>query len=73
MNSGEMLAVKIIEIDRQHTPTPRLCSSRAKRVDKDPEDQAKSRINELKECIRIISMLSSYLGFRVANTVIAEY
>ena len=68
-----MLAVEITENDRQHTLTPRLCSSRAKRVDKDPEDQAKSRIHELKECIRIISMLSSYLGFRVANTFISEY
>ena len=35
MKSEGMLAVKIIEIDRQHTPTPRLCLSRAKRVDKD--------------------------------------
>ena len=57
MNYGEMLAVKIIEINRQHTPTPRLCSSRAKRVEIDPEDQAKSRIYELSECIRIISKL----------------
>ena len=43
-----MLAVKIIEIDRQHTPTPRLCSSRAKGVEKDPEDQAKSGVHELR-------------------------
>ena len=47
MKSEGMLAVKIIEIDRQHTPTPRLSSSRAKRVDKDPEDQAKSRVHVL--------------------------
>ena len=44
MKSKEMLAVKFIEIDRQHTPTPRICSSRAKGVDIDPEDQAKSRV-----------------------------
>ena len=31
MKSEGMLAVKIIEIDRQQTPTPRLCSSRAKK------------------------------------------
>ena len=73
MNSGEMLAVKIIEIDRQHTLTPRLYSSRAKRVRIDPVDQAKSRIQELKECIRIISKLSSYLGFQLANTFTFEY
>ena len=73
MKSEGMLAVKFIEINRQHTPTPRLCSSLAKRVETDPEDPAKSRIHELKECIRIISMLSSYLGFWVANTFIFEY
>ena len=42
-----MLAVKIIEIDRQHTPTPRLCKSRVIGVDIIPEDQAKSRVHEL--------------------------
>ena len=47
MKSEGMLAVKIIEIDRQHTPTPRLCLSRAKGVDKDPEDQAKSGVHVL--------------------------
>jgi len=73
MKSEEILAVKIIEIDRQHTPTHRLCSSRAKRVEIDPEDHAKSKIHELKECIRIISKLSSYLGFQVANTFFFEY
>ena len=46
MKSEGMLAVKIIEIDRQHTPTPRLCSSRAKGVKIDPEDQAKSGVHE---------------------------
>jgi hypothetical protein len=30
MKSGEMLAEKMIEIDRQDAPTPRLCSSQAK-------------------------------------------
>ena len=47
MKSEGMLAVKIIEIDRQHTPTPGLCSSREKGVDKDLEDQAKSGVHEL--------------------------
>ena len=47
MKSEGMLTVKIIEIDRQHTPTPRLCSSQAKGVDKDPEDQAKPRVHVL--------------------------
>ena len=47
MKSEGMLAVKIIKIDRQHTPTPRLCLSRAKGVNKDPEDQAKSGVHEL--------------------------
>ena len=48
MKSEGMLALKIIEIDRQHTPTPRLCSSRAKEVDKVPEDQAKSGVHKLR-------------------------
>ena len=48
MKSEGMLAVKIIEIDRQLTPTPRLCSSRAKGVDKDPENRAKYGVHELR-------------------------
>ena len=48
LKSEGMLAVEITENDRQHTPTPRLCSSRAKRVDIDLEDQGKSRIDELR-------------------------
>ena len=47
MKSEGMLAVEFIKNDRQHTPTPRLCSSQAKRVDIDPEDQAKSRVHEI--------------------------
>ena len=47
MKSEGMLAVKIIKIDRQHTPKPRLCSSQVKGVDKDPEDLGKLRIHEL--------------------------
>ena len=47
MKSEGMLAVEITENDRQHTPTPRLCSSRAKRDKTDPEDQAKSRVHEI--------------------------
>ena len=43
-----MLAVEITENDRQHTPTPRLCSSRAKRVDKDPEDHAKPGVHKIR-------------------------
>ena len=49
---------KIHRDDRQHTPTPRLCSSRAKRVGTDPEDQAKSRVSKDQVCIRVISSLS---------------
>ena len=48
LKSEGMLAVEITENDRQHTPTPRLCSSQAKRVDKDPEDQAKSGVHKLR-------------------------
>ena len=48
MKSEGMLAVEFIENDHQHTPTPRLCSSRAKGVDIDPEDQAKSGVHKLR-------------------------
>ena len=47
LKSEGMLAIEITENDHQHTPTPRLCSSRAKRVETDPEDQAKSRVHEI--------------------------
>ena len=47
LKSEGMLVVEIIENDRQHTPTPRLCTSRAKRVETDPEDQAKSRVHKI--------------------------
>ena len=47
LKSEGMLAVEITENDRQHTPTPRLCSSRAKRVEIDLEDQAKSTVHEI--------------------------
>ena len=47
LKSEGMLAVKITENDRQHTPTPRLCSSRAKKVEIDPEDHAKSRVHKI--------------------------
>ena len=47
LKSEGMLAVEITENDRQHTPTPRLCSTRAKRVEIDPEDQAKSRVHNI--------------------------
>ena len=73
MNSREMLAVKIIEINRQHTPTPRLCSSRAKGVDKDPEDQAKSGVHELRYDKNYFRTFLSYLEFQVANTFIFTY
>ena len=59
MKSGRALAAKIIDIDRQHTPTARLCSPRAIRSKK-----SEAWFHELKECIRFISKLSSYLGFR---------
>ena len=47
LKSEGMLAVEITENDRQHTPTPRLCSSREKRVEIDPEDQAKSMVHKI--------------------------
>ena len=47
LKSEGMLAVEITENDRQHTPTPKLCSSRAKRDETDPEDQAKSRVHKI--------------------------
>ena len=59
MKSGEVLAAKIIDIDRQHTPTARLCSPRAIRSRK-----SEAWFHKLKECIRFISKISSYLGFR---------
>ena len=63
MKSSGALVAKIIDIDRQHIPTARLCSPRAIRSKK-----SEAWFHELKECIRFISKLSSYLGFRVANT-----
>ena len=69
MKSKEMLAVKFVEIDRQHTPTPGLCSFRAKRVDIDPEDQAKSMVHELGMHKGYFKAFPSYLGFWVANVL----
>ena len=48
LKSEGMLTVEITENDRQYTPTPRICSSRAKRVETDPEDQAKSRVHKIR-------------------------
>ena len=59
MKSGGALAAKITDVDRQHTPTARLSSPRAIRSKK-----SEAWYHELKECIRFISKLSSYLGFR---------
>jgi len=47
MKSEEMLAVEFTKNDRQHIPTPRLCSSQAKRVEIDLEDQAESRVHKI--------------------------
>jgi len=47
MKSEGMLAVEITENDHEHTPTPRLCSSQPKRVEIDPEDQAKFRVHKI--------------------------
>ena len=47
LKSEGFLAVEITENDRQHTPTPRLCLSRAKRVETDLEDQAKFRVHKI--------------------------
>ena len=68
MKSGRVLAAKIIDIDRQHTPTAKLCSPRAIRSKK-----SEDWFHELKEYIRFISKLFSYLAFRVANTFTFEY
>ena len=59
MKSGGALAAKITDIDHQHTPTARLCLPRTIRSKK-----SEAWFHELKECIRFISKLSSYLGFR---------
>ena len=59
MKLGGALVAKITDIDRQHTPTARLCSPRAIRSKK-----SEAWFHELKESIRFISKLSSYLGFR---------
>ena len=47
LKSEGMLVVEITENDRQHTPRPRLCLSRAKRIETDPEDQAKPRVHQI--------------------------
>ena len=47
MKSEGILAIEFTENDRQHTPKPRLCSSQAKRVEIDSEDQAKSRVHKI--------------------------
>ena len=74
MKSEGMLAVKIIEIDRQHTPTPRLCSSRAKR--------GRYRFLRIKQSLvftnasmhkNYFTAFLSYIGFRVANTFMFTY
>ena len=57
MKSEGMLAVKIIKIDRQHTPTPRLCSSQAKGVDIDSWGSSKAWGSHTQVCIRVISKL----------------
>ena len=60
MKSEGMLAVKIIEIGRQHTPTPRLCSFWAKGVDIDSWGSSKVWGSRTQVCIRITSELSSH-------------
>ena len=65
--SEGMLAVEITENDRQHTPTHRLCSSRAK------ESKQILRIKQSPGFIRsgmhksYFKNFPSYLGFWVAN------
>ena len=73
MKSEGMLAVKIIEIDRQHTPTPSLCLSRAKGVDRDPEDQASLGFMNYGMRKNYFRAFLSYLGFWVANTFMFTY
>ena len=68
--SEGMLAVEITENDRQHTPTPRLCSSRAK------ESKQILRIKQSLGFIRsgmhkrYFKTFPSYLRFWVASTVV---
>ena len=65
MKSEGMLAVEFIENDHQHTPTPRLCSSRAK------ESKQILRIKQSLGFIRsgmhkcYSKTFPSYLGLRV--------
>lgn len=67
MKSREMLTVKIMELDRQHTP--HLYFARIEqRVNIDPEDQAKPGVTKSKVCRRVISKFSSIPWILGANT-----
>ena len=69
MKSGGALAVKIIDIDRQHTPTARLFSPRAIRSRKE------RRLVSWTQLMHKNYFLSffAYLGFQVANIVAFIY
>ena len=69
MKSGRALAVKIIDIDRQHTPTARLCSPRAVRSRKE------RRLVSWTQTMHKSYFLAffAYLGFQVANIFTSVY
>jgi len=69
MKSGEALAAETIVIDRQHTPTARLCSPRAIRSRKE------WRLVSWTQTMHKNYFLAffAYLGFQVANIVAFIY
>jgi len=69
MISGGELVVKIIDIDRQHTPAARLCSPRAIRSRKDRRQV--SWTQTMHKCYFLAFF--AYLGFQVANIITFVY
>ena len=69
MKSGGALVAKIFVIDRQHTPTARLCSPRAIRSRKD------RRLVSWTQTMHKSYFLAffAYLGFQVANIFTSVY
>ena len=65
MKSGGALSAKTIDIDRQHTPTARLCSPRAIRSRKE------RRLVSWTQTMHKSYFLAffAYLGFQVANII----
>ena len=69
MKLGGALAVKTIVIDRQHTPTDKLCSPRAIRLRK--ERRLVSRTQTMHKSYFLAFF--AYLGFQVANIFTSVY